>query len=181
MTLIKKIKRRLAQEVYINFAQYLPCSFNRGGKFGKWLRSYCCKQFLLEVGDNVNIERCAKLETPYIKLGDNSNIGINCRVHGTLTIGDNTMMGPDCIIYTTNHQFDRLDMPMCFQGFQDQKPVTIGADVWIGGRVIILPGVTIGKGVIIGAGSVVTKDIPDYAIAAGNPATIKKYRTDGKV
>lgn len=57
------------------------------------------------------------------------------------------MMGPECIIYTTNHAFDRTDIPMCEQKFSDEKPVIIGNDVWIGGRVIILPGVHIGNGV----------------------------------
>ena len=58
----------------------------------------------------------------------------------------------------------------------EYKPVYIGDDCWIGRRVIILPGVKIGKGCIIGAGAVVTKSFPDYSIIAGNPAVIKKYR-----
>ena len=86
------------------------------------------------------------------------------------------MMGPECYIYTRNHAFSRTDVPMREQGMQDFKPVTIGNDVWIGARVTILPGVKIGNGCIIGAGSVVTKNLPDFAIGGGNPARVLKYR-----
>jgi acetyltransferase-like isoleucine patch superfamily enzyme len=68
---------------------------------------------------------------------------------------------------------------MMEQGFQQDKGIKIGDDVWIGARVIILPGVSIGSGVIIGAGAVVTKDIPDWAIAVGNPARVVRYRRPG--
>ena len=60
---------------------------------------------------------------------------------------------------------------------QKIKPVIIGDDVWIGGRVIILPGVTIGNGAIVGAGAVVTRDVPEYAIVGGVPAKVIKMRT----
>ncbi len=86
------------------------------------------------------------------------------------------MMGPDVVILTQNHKFDRLDIPMLDQGFKDEQPVTICDDVWIGARVIILPGVTVGKGAIIAAGAVVTKDVPEYAIVGGNPARVIKMR-----
>ena len=65
---------------------------------------------------------------------------------------------------------------MCSQGFTDPKPIVIGDDVWIGRRVMVMPGVHIGSHCIIGAGAIVTKDIPDWAIAAGSPAVVKKYR-----
>lgn len=169
-------KRSLGWHLYWNLARFLPCSFNRGGKLAKRFRAWCCRQFLVGVGTNANVEPGVYFGDVNVSLGTNGNLGINCRVHGALTMGDNVMMGPDCIIYTRNHAFDRLDVPMCEQGFQEERPVTIGSDVWIGGRVIILPGVTVGNGVIIGAGSVVTKDVPDYAIVCGNPAVVKKAR-----
>lgn len=62
------------------------------------------------------------------------------------------------------------------QGFLPNQKVTIGDDAWIGTRVIILPGVSVGKGAIIGAGAVVTKDVPEYAVVAGVPAKVIKYR-----
>jgi maltose O-acetyltransferase len=68
------------------------------------------------------------------------------------------------------------DIPIKYQGVTEEKSVTIGDGCWICSRVIILPGVHIGKNSVIGAGSVVTKDIPDYAIAAGNPAKVVRIR-----
>lgn len=86
------------------------------------------------------------------------------------------MMGPDVVIMTNSHNFDRIDIPMNAQGSAVPQRVRIGNDVWIGTRVIILPGVTIGNGVIIGAGAVVTKNIPDMAIVGGCPAKIIRFR-----
>ena len=85
------------------------------------------------------------------------------------------MMGPDVVILTNSHIFTDISLPMRCQG-ETVAPVYIGDDVWIGTRVIILPGVRIGNGVIIGAGAVVTKDIPDYAVVGGIPAKIIRYR-----
>lgn len=80
------------------------------------------------------------------------------------------MMGTDVTVITRNHRFDRTDVPMMKQGFEDEKPVYIGDDVWIGDRVIILPGVHIGNRCIIAAGSVVTKDVAPYTVVGGVPA-----------
>ncbi len=89
------------------------------------------------------------------------------------------MMGPEVIVLTQHHKFDRLDIPMRQQGHKPYEPVIIGDDVWIGIRAIILPGVKIGKGAIIGAGAVVTKDVPEYAIVGGVPARVIKLRSPG--
>ena len=78
-------------------------------------------------------------------------------------------------ILTSTHIIDRIDIPMGEQG-SVVKEVSIGNDVWIGMRSIIMPGVTIGNGVVIGAGAVVTKDVPDYAVVGGVPARIIKFR-----
>ncbi len=82
-------------------------------------------------------------------------------------------MGPDVIIETQNHRYTRET----FEGMVS-KPVAIGDNVWIGYRVIILPGVTVGRNAIIGAGAVCTKDVPPYAIVGGVPARVLKYRED---
>src|SRR5699024_4409224 len=99
-------------------------------------------------------------------------------LQGEITIGNGVMIGPYCLIYTCNHNTKDLSVPMFKQGMDVMKPVVIEDDVWIGGRVIILPGVHIGTGAIIGAGAVVTKDVPEYAIVAGNPAKIIRYRSE---
>ena len=120
-------------------------------------------------GKNVNIESGATFSSK-VTLGDYSGIGINAKIYGTCYIGKYVMMGTDVTIITRNHRFDRTDIPMMEQGFEEERPVYIGNDVWIGDRALILPGVHIGDGSIIAAGAVVTKDVPPYSIVAGVPA-----------
>ena len=173
---MRRIKILLGRIIYILFAKWLPPSYTPlFGGFAKWLRKICGKLILAKCGKKVNIEHGANFSSK-VSLGNNSGIGINASLGGKVTIGDNVMMGPHCIIYTRNHEFNRIDVPMCEQGFRPEQPVVIGNDVWIGGRVIILPGVNIGNGAILGAGAVVTKDVPQYAVVGGNPAKIIKYR-----
>ncbi|EEQ98755.1 Maltose O-acetyltransferase, putative [Perkinsus marinus ATCC 50983] len=81
-------------------------------------------------------------------------------------IGNNVLLGPGVHLYTAEHPRSVAGRATCVEF---GAPITIGDDVWIGGRVVVLPGVTIGSGCIIGGGSVVTKDIPPHTIAAGNP------------
>jgi maltose O-acetyltransferase len=130
---------------------------------------------LQKCGENVNIEKFASFPRS-VQLGHNSGIGYKCEVACNTCIGDNVMMGPEVVMYSVNHKFDRVDIPMCKQGFQEGQPITIGNNVWLGRRVIILPGVTIGDGCVIGAGAVVAKDIEPYSIAVGNPARVVKKR-----
>jgi maltose O-acetyltransferase len=143
------------------------------------LRRCITKALFRRAGRNINIEKGAYFgDGSQIEIGDNSGIGVNCRACGPIKIGDNVMMGPEVIILTINHKYDRLDVPMLEQGHDLPEPVTIGDDVWIGTRAIILPGISVGKGAIIGAASMVTKDVPEYAVVCGNPAKVFKYRTD---
>ncbi|MGJ8655495.1 MAG: sugar O-acetyltransferase [Akkermansiaceae bacterium] len=108
-----------------------------------------------------------------ITLGNNVFLNFNCVILDVakVTIGDNTLIGPSVQIYTATHPIDAAERRT---GIESAKPITIGADVWIGGAAIINPGITIGDRSIIGAGSVVTKDIPPDVIAAGTPARIIK-------
>ena len=170
---MKKLKRILGKSIYA-FARHLPESykFNLGQQK---IRAFCGKCLLAKCGKNVNIEKNAEFAYS-VELGDNSGLGINCRISGKTLIGNNVMMGPNVCIFTTNHAFDRTDIPMNEQGMSVQRPVVIEDDVWIGANVIILPGVTISKGSIVGAGAVVTKNVPEYAIVGGNPAKILKTR-----
>ena len=174
---LSRIKRSIFRTVYYKIAVRLTYSSDKRfwGCVAKKLRARCAAEFLSFVGKDVNIEK-GDMITSTMEIGDRSGVGINAKMHGKVIIGNDVMMGPECIIYTQNHDFSRTDIPMNKQGFSEEKPVIIGDDVWIGGRVIILPGVNVGKGAIIGAGSVVTKDVPPNAIVAGNPATVKKYR-----
>jgi maltose O-acetyltransferase len=92
------------------------------------------------------------------------------------------MMGPEVLIIgrNQNHRFDDLTVPMRLQGHEASPPVVVEDDIWIGARVIILPGIRIGKGAILGAGAIVTRDVPPYAICVGNPARVVRFRNDIK-
>lgn len=169
-----KIKLLLGRILYLG-ASHLPESFFWINIGQKQIRAFCGKLILSKCGKNVNIEKGAIFPSS-AELGDNSGIGIRAQINGKVIIGKNVMMGPDVCIYAINHAFNRVDIPMNFQGFAPEKPVVIGDDVWIGARVIILPGIRIGTGVVIGAGAVVTRDVPDYAVVGGNPARILKMR-----
>ena len=115
-----------------------------------------------------------------VRIGDNSGIGVNCRLSGKVTIGKDVMMGPSTVLYTRNHNFARTDIPMNRQGFMAEEPITIGDDVWIGAHVLIMPGVTVGQGSILAAGSIVTKDVPEYSVAGGNPAKVIRSRKNDR-
>ena len=166
-------KKKIFYVLYRCTAALLPIS--QRSACAKKCRVFFAKRVLAECGNDINIERNASFG-PLVKIGDRSGIGINCELYGPVTIGKNVMMGPEVVVYTSSHRHDRTDLPMMDQGSDTVRPVTIGDDVWIGRRAMIMPGVTIGNGVIIGAGAVVTKDIPDYAIAAGVPAKVVKGR-----
>lgn len=88
-------------------------------------------------------------------IGDNSSLGVNFKHMGPLVIGGNVMMGSDVMIMTSVHNTSRTDMPMCKQGHVQKKRVIIEDNVWIGARVIIMPGLTMSQGEIIGACAVV--------------------------
>lgn len=127
------------------------------------------------IGERVNVERKAKF--PYsINIGDNSGLGVRCEINGRVYIGKDVLMGPDVIMYTVNHKFQDKNIRIIDQGYSEEKPIYIGNDVWIGRKVIILPGVHIGDGAVIGAGTVVAKDVPPYTVAVGNPMVFKKER-----
>lgn len=160
---------------FYNVFRYLPQSSKFGGRISKWLRCISAKGFIRKCGKNVNIERGAIISSK-LSIGNNSGVGINCQCGGEVFIGDDVMMGPEVVIISRNHQFSDLDKPMRLQGYKEEKTCIIGNDVWIGRRAIIMPGVKIGNGAIIGAGAVVTKDVPDFAIVGGVPASIIKYR-----
>lgn len=89
------------------------------------------------------------------------------------------MMAPDCIILgNINHQYERTDIPMREQGVKYSKPTVIGNDVWIGQNVLITPGRIIKDGCILAAGTVLTKDFPEYSIIGGNPSKIIRSRLE---
>lgn len=171
---MRKMKLLIGRILYLA-ASHLPESYFWINIGQKPIRAFCGKLILEKCGRGVNIEKGAHFPSS-VELGDNSGIGIRAQINGKVIIGKNVMMGPEVCIYTRNHEFDRTDIPMNRQDFTPEKPVFIEDDVWIGARVIILPGVHVGTGAVIGAGAVVTKDVPAFAVVGGNPAHIIKMR-----
>ena len=173
------MKRVVCLVIYKLFLVWLPSTNNTFpvSKVIRKIRSGVAGGCFDKHGKSINVEKNANFgKGNGISIGDYSGLGVNCHVRGPLEIGAYVNMGPDVRILTINHNTERTDIPMKGQGSLPPRKVTICDDVWIGARVIILPGVTIGKGSIIGAGAVVTKDVPEYAVVGGVPAKVIKYR-----
>lgn len=161
------MKTKLLRGLYCAFGKHFPVS--RRSRASMKIRVFWPRKMGCAIGQAVNIESGAEFDE-HVTIGDRSSLGVDSQVFGPVTIGSNVMMGPECCILTRNHQHDRCDIPMIDQGYEDYRPVVIGDDVWIGRRVIILPGVTVGGGSIIAAGAVVSKDVKPYSIVGGVPA-----------
>ncbi len=169
--------------LYYSFARYLPESHNKLHFFGGRLRNVCARHIFKYCAPSANIERLASFGNGQdVEIGDRSAIGINCHVPSDIKIGDNVMMGPNCFFLDNRtHVFVSTSMPMIDQGTKRiDKRTIIGDDVWIGRQCIILAGKQIGSHSIVGAGSVVSKDIPCFVIAAGNPIRIIREREYGR-
>jgi maltose O-acetyltransferase len=112
---------------------------------------------------------CRFLHAPGVCIGERSVINFGCLLDGRrypITIGSDVSIGPEAAILTLGHD------PRSAQFADRGGPVLIGDRAWIGYRAIVLPGITIGEGAVVGAGSVVSRDVPPYAIVAGNPARV---------
>ena len=132
------------------------------------IRYFFLKRIAKNVGKNVNIEQYVVFGEEF-EIGDNSTVGFRSDIYGPVKIGKDVMIGPEVAIYTHNHKHDEIDIPMIKQGYTENKPVYIEDNVWIGRRVLIMPGVCIGTGSIVAAGAVVTKNVEPYSIVGGNP------------
>lgn len=112
-----------------------------------------------------------------IEVGENFYTNHNCVIldGAKVSFGDNVFVGPDCGFYTAGHP---IDWERRNKGLEYAHPITVGDNVWFGGGVRVMPGVTIGSNVVIGSGSVVTRDIPPNVIAAGNPCRVLRPITE---
>ncbi len=130
------------------------------------------KQIVYRIGKNFLIEQPFWCDLGYnVEIGDDFYMNRNCSlVDGAKIIfGNHVFVAPYCGFYASGHP---LDVEQRNAGLEYAKPITVGDNVWIGGHVVVLPGVTIGSNTTIGAGSVVTKDIPDGVLAFGNPCRV---------
>lgn len=130
-------------------------------------------ELLPHAGENLWVEPPFHCDYGHnIHCGDNVYFNVNCVVldAARITIGSNVLFGPGVQLYAATHP---LDAPTR-RTLELARPITIGDDCWLGGGAIVCPGVSIGTGCVIGAGAVVTKDIPPYSLAVGNPARVVK-------
>jgi len=134
---------------------------------------------IIRLGDKVTLGPAVIIESRggQVQIGSRMGIGPFCVIygHGGLEIGSDCMIASHVVFVPENHCFDRLDVPMREQG-GTRRGIRIGDDVWLATQVVVLDGVHIGKGAVVGAGAVVTRDIPEYAIAHGVPAKVVGYR-----
>ena len=165
--------------IYYGFLFYLPSGMSGYKRTIKHIKSFILHNLNHRISKTSNINRKAYIGKGCdIDIGDNSSLGENFQMHNVkLTLGSDIMIAKDVLIMGGGHNYEQIDIPMRMQGHIGKTSLTIEDDVWIGARVLILAkNYRIGRGAIIGAGSVVTKEIPPYAIVAGNPARILKYR-----
>jgi maltose O-acetyltransferase len=132
------------------------------------------KELLGSTGENVSMEPNIRFDYGYnTHVGENFYANFDCTILDVCEVrfGDNCMLAPGVQIYTATHPLRPAERN---SGKEYAKPITIGDNVWIGGRAIINPGVTVGNNVVIASGAVVTKNIPDNVVVGGNPARIIK-------
>lgn len=159
-------ERSIAKDKCYKYNQVLPSNLQERRKLmlnilGKTKTNYLIEQpFYCDYGYNIEV-------------GENfySNHNLIILDGNKVIFGDNVFIGPNCGFYTAGHP---LDAKRRNQGLEYAKPIKVGNNVWFGGNVCVLPGVTIGDNVVIGAGSVVNKDIPSNVVAVGNPCKIIK-------
>lgn len=136
------------------------------------------REIVGKCGETIWVEQPFHCDYGYnIEVGNNfySNYNLTIVDVGKVIIGENVMIAPNVSLYTAGHP---LHPDARNSGYEYGIGITIGDNVWIGGNTVVNPGVHIGNNVVIGSGSVVTKDIPDNALAAGNPCKVIRFLTE---
>ena len=168
------LKRKVFYVIYLLFLKNTPEDYRPYVFITPKIRNLLVKNYLFRCGKNIRVKGNAEI-SPSCIVGDNSEIGTRAIIQANCKIGSNVIMGPDVKIYSKNHNYSRIDIPIQKQG-EKEGAVTIGDDVWICANVIVTPNTKIGNHCILSAGAVVTKDVPDWSIVAGVPAKIIKKR-----
>lgn len=155
-------------------ARRLSRLFNKSSEMDGTDRKLLLKELFGSTGDKFFVEPLIRCDYGYnIHIGANFYANFDCVFLDVCEIrfGDNCMLGPGVHIYTATHPLDPVKRA---SGLEFGKPVTIGNNVWIGGRAVINPGVSIGDNAIIASGAVVVKDVPTNTVVGGNPAVVIK-------
>lgn len=155
-------ERLLCQDLCFSFNNLRPSEVSA--------KAEIIKNLFAKTGENFTIVAPFNCDYGYnIEIGENffANFNLIILDEAKVAFGDDVFIGPNCAFYTAAHP---LDAERRNQGLEYAKPIKVGNNVWFGGNVVVLPGVSIGNDCVIGAGSVVTKSIPDFSVVAGNPA-----------
>lgn len=153
-------------------ARDLTRRYNRTTAHEQSERREVVDKLLGSCGDNCEIEPPFRCDYGYnIHVGDNFFANFDCVILDVcrVEIGANCQVGPGVHLYTATHPLDAAERKT---GLEYGKPVTVGDNVWIGGRAVLNPGVTVGDNTVIASGAVVTEDVPDEVVVQGNPATV---------
>ncbi len=155
-------------------ARDLTRRYNRTAADDADERRELLEELLGSLGDDCEIEPPFQCDYGYnLHVGENFYANFDCVVLDVcrVEVGRNCQMGPGVHVYTAIHPLDAAERTA---GPEYGKPVTVGDDVWIGGRAVLNPGVSVGDGSVVGSGAVVTDDVPDGVVVQGNPATVVK-------
>lgn len=182
---LRKSRGLLFVGKHVNIKFLNKVSIGRSVTFGRNVRINALSRKGIIIGNNVSILDHTIIECTGVirNIGEGINIGNNVgiaqycfiQVRGEVIIGNNVIIGPHVSIFSENHNFSEIEIPICMQG-ETRHNVLIEEGVWIGSRATILCGVKIGKYSIIAAGAVVNKDVPPFTIVGGVPAKILKNR-----
>jgi len=176
MKVLKKIQKIVFLVIYYAVASKLPNYSFPGGRFYNWLRVVSLKN-IIKIGAD-----CRIMRDIYIGNGNNVEIGHHCRINekvrlNNVRIGNHVMIARESIFLGKMHEFGDISVPMEQQGSKETSPIVIEDDVWIGLRVLVMPGLIIRKGSIIAAGAVLTKETQTNGVYAGVPANKIRKRT----
>lgn len=161
------LKAFINSDININVYNFDCISIGDGSYIGKY------STLIVDNGPHHAIDNSS------LSIGNNTYIGEYNNIRaagGTITIGSNCLISQHITIVSSNHECKKYLLIVKQPWTTDNNFVIIEDDVWIGANSVILPGIHIHKGAVVAAGSIVTKDVPEYAIVCGNPANIKKYR-----
>lgn len=173
----QRVGRFVATVGYLGVARHLPWSPRPGGSLSRRIRATLARRMLDHCGSGVNVEHGAWFGSGRgIRLGDRSDLGMDCLIMGELHVGDDVMIGPRCIFLANRHETSDDTRPMNQQGFKPDLVIVVEDDVWIGAGSTILAGRRVGRGSIVGAGAVVTRDVEPYTVVGGNPARVISRR-----
>ena len=136
------------------------------------------RRLLGAAGQRLHIELPFRCDYGYnIRVGENFYANYNCTILdcAPVTIGDNVLLAPNVSLFTAGHALHPVPRA---EEWEFARPITLGNNVWLGGNVVVLPGVSIGDNTVVGAGSVVTRDLPANVVAVGNPCRVLREITE---